>query len=155
MIYVRKAPEFEFQQTVILKGEVKFPGKHAIINNNEKVLSVIQRAGGLTDEAFPKGATLYRVKDDIGYVIMDLEKVMNNPSSGHNFILKHGDIIEIPKQKDFVSIKGTTKARELYPDKILKTGRFNVPYHSTKNAKWYVDEYAAGIGVDGRSRLIT
>ncbi len=155
LIYVRQAPEFEFQQTVLIKGEVKFPGKHPIIDDNEKIWNVIQRAGGLTNEAFPEGATLYRPEDNVGYVIMNLDEVRKDQNSIHNFILKEGDIIEIPKRKDFVSITGATKAKELYPDRILRTGRFNVPHHKSKNAKWYIDEYAAGIGEYGRSRLIT
>lgn len=155
LIYVRQAPEFEFQRSVTLKGEVRFPGTHSLIADNERVDNIIKRAGGLTNEAFPEGATLYRVKDNVGYVVMDLKEVLKNTSSINNFILKEGDIIEIPKRKDFVSITGATKAKELYPDKILRTGRFNVPHHKTKNAKWYIDEYAAGIGEDGRRRLIT
>lgn len=155
LIYVRQAPEFEFQQVILLKGEIKFPGRYPLVNDNEKVLNLVKRAGGLTQEAFPAGATLYRVRGDVGYVVMALDEVMDDPESRHNFILKDGDIIEIPKQKDFVSIRGATKAKEIYPDKILRTGQVNVPYHAGKNAKWYVDQYAAGVGEDGRKRFIT
>ena len=155
MIYVRKAPEFELQQNITIKGEVKYPGTYPITSDNEQITSFINRSGGLTKEAFAEGATLYRVKDGVGYVVMSLDEAMENNKSIHNFILKDGDIIEIPKQKDFVSIKGATKVREIYPDKIIRGGRVNVPHHKSKNAKWYVDEYAAGIGEDGRNRLIT
>ncbi len=155
IINVRKAPEFEFQKTIILKGEVKYPGKYSLINDNEPIAQLIERAGGLTDEAFASGSTLYRTAESVGYIVMDLEEAMKKDNSIYNYILKDGDIIEIPKQKDFVSINGATKAKEVYPDKILRTGRLNVPYHGGKNAKWYVDNYAAGIGEYGRRRLIT
>ena len=80
---------------------------------------------------------------------------MKNTKSKHNFILKDGDIIDIPKQKDFVAIRGVTKAKEIYPDNILRTGQINVPYYRNKNAKWYIDNFAAGVGENGRKRLIT
>jgi protein involved in polysaccharide export with SLBB domain len=44
---------------VILRGEVKFPGNYAI-KRGETLSSVIRRAGGLTDFAFPEGAVFTR-----------------------------------------------------------------------------------------------
>ncbi len=155
LIEVRTAPSFELQRNVFLKGEVKYPGNYSLEADNEKLTDVIKKAGGLTAESFPPGATLYRQKGGVGYVVLDLDEAMNSKKSKNNFILKDGDIIDIPKQKDFVAIRGITKAKEIYPDRILKTGQINVPYHSAKNAKWYVDEFAAGVGEDGRNRLIT
>jgi len=155
LIEVRTAPSFELQRNVMIKGEVKYPGKYSLEADNEKIAQIIGRAGGLTDEAFPPGTTLYRIEAGVGYVIMDLDKAMGSQKSKHNFILKDRDVIEIPKQKDFVAIRGYTKAKEIYPDKILKTGQINVPHYVSKNAKWYVDEFAAGIGEKGRNRLIT
>ena len=155
IVTVRRAPEFELQRNITLKGEVKYQGKYSITKDNEKISDIIERAGGLSEEAFAPGATLYRIKDGVGYVVMALDEVIRNKASKHNYILKDGDIIEIPKKKDFVSIRGASKAKEIYPDKILKTGQINVPYHKGKTAKWYVDHFAAGVGEDGRRRLIT
>jgi len=155
LIEVRTAPSFELQRNIFISGEVKYPGKYSLEADNEKISQIINRAGGLTEESFPPGATLYRVEAGTGYVVLNLVEAMKSNNSKHNFILKDGDIIEIPKQKDFVAIRGFTKAKEIYPDKILKTGQINVPHYKSKNAKWYVDEFAAGIGEKGRSRLIT
>ncbi len=154
-VYIRSAPEFELQQTVVISGEVAFPGKYDLVNDNERVFNIIKRAGGVTKEGFASGATLYRLYESIGYIVMDLGEILKDPESKYNFILRDGDIIEVPKQKDVVTIMGETKAREIYPDKILMTGKFNVPFEGRKNAKWYVDNYAAGVGKEGRSRLIT
>lgn len=155
-IIVRTAPEFELQRNVSLEGEVVFPGTYALIDKNEDIWSVIKRAGGLTQEAFPPGATLYRSDDDTGYVILKLDEVEKNATSRYNFILKEGDVITIPKKKDLVTIKlGATQASELYPNELLGEGKLNVAYHEGKNAKWYVEKYAAGVGEKGRKRLIT
>jgi len=155
LILVRKSPQFRMLRNITLKGEVRYEGTYSITDDNERISDVIKRAGGLTEEAFSEGATLFRIDDNVGFVVMALDEVMINKKSKHNYILKEGDVIEIPKIKDFVSIRGATKAKEIYPDRILKTGQINVPYYKGKTAKWYVDNFAAGIGENGRRNLIT
>ena len=155
-IVVREVPEFAYQRIVTLNGAVKYPGAYALLDKNEKLSSLINRAGGLTTEAFYGGSTLYRAKDGVGFIILDLETAMEDKNSRFNYILREGDIVNIPKQKDIVTIKmGNTKSAELYPDKILSSGKFNVAFHEGKNAKYYLDRYAAGIGENGRKRLVT
>ncbi len=155
-IIVRSVPNFELQRNVSIRGEVSFPGQYSLVNRNEKIWSLIKRAGGLTDEAFLNGASLYRIQDGVGYIIGELDKVRNDPNSRFNFILKEGDILEIPKRKDLVTIQlSATQAAELYPDRLLKDGKLNVAYQEGKNAKWYLEKYAAGVGKDGRNRLIS
>ncbi len=155
-IVVRSVPDFELQQLVTLRGEVKYPGTYALLDDNEKIASVIKRAGGLTTEAFVEGAVLERNKEEEGYVIFQLEEAMRNSSSNSNVILKQGDMIIIPKQKDLVGIDlQNTLAAELYDEGILGKGMVRVPYTKGKSAKYYVDEYAAGVGEMGKRKLIT
>jgi polysaccharide biosynthesis/export protein len=47
------------QESVTLGGEVKFPGRYSI-TRGESLKSVVMRAGGLTDLAFPEGAVFTR-----------------------------------------------------------------------------------------------
>lgn len=119
IIVVRAQPEFEFQKIVNISGEVKYPGPYALISANESIADLIDRAGGLSSEAFAAGATLNRVQDNIGFVVLDLPQAMKRKKSRYNFILKAGDDIFIPKQKDLVSISGATNAADLYPDKLI------------------------------------
>ncbi len=58
-INVKKIPKWNDRQNITLSGEVKFPGTYQI-QENESLSSVIQRAGGLTDVAFAKGAVFMR-----------------------------------------------------------------------------------------------
>jgi len=150
VVIVRSIPDFELQKIITIKGEVKYPGKYTLISENEKVIDVIERAGGLTNEAFEDGATLYREKDDVGFIVMRLEDALNYKKSKYNYILKNLDVIDIPKQKDFVTIKGATKSNELYKDEIAynKNG-INVPFHKGKRAMFYIDNYAGGINDSG------
>ncbi|MBE9464938.1 SLBB domain-containing protein [Dyadobacter subterraneus] len=59
-VIVRKSPNYVEQQSVFLEGEVLVPGSYTIINKNDKISDIIKRSGGLTELAFPEGATLLR-----------------------------------------------------------------------------------------------
>ena len=155
-IAVRSVANFELQKLVTLRGEVNFPGVYALLDDNEKLASVIKRAGGLTKEAFAEGAMLNRNIEETGYIVFQLEEALSNNASNSNIIMKRGDVLEIPKQKDLVGVDlANTLASELYDTTIVRQKMINVPYTQGKNAKHYIDEYAAGIGEKGRRRYVT
>ncbi|MBP7635081.1 SLBB domain-containing protein, partial [Candidatus Ozemobacteraceae bacterium] len=52
-------------EVVILKGEVKRPGPYALRRRGETLNDLIERAGGLTNEAFPEGAIFMRKVSNI------------------------------------------------------------------------------------------
>ena len=56
---VTRVPEWDTDWSVTLDGEVRFPGEYRI-RRGETLSSVIERAGGLTDAAFPAGAVFLR-----------------------------------------------------------------------------------------------
>jgi polysaccharide export outer membrane protein len=55
IVRVNTIPGWQQEQNVTLSGEVVFPGIYAI-ENGETLASVLNRAGGLTDQAFPEAA---------------------------------------------------------------------------------------------------
>ena len=55
----RTIPDFRETQTISLEGEFVFPGTYAF-DKGENLSSVIQRAGGFTDEAFVDGSIFLR-----------------------------------------------------------------------------------------------
>jgi protein involved in polysaccharide export with SLBB domain len=59
VLSVKEVSLWQMQQSVTLKGEVRFPGTYAI-RRGETLKSVIERAGGLTDFAFPEGSVFTR-----------------------------------------------------------------------------------------------
>ena len=154
-IYVRQAPEFELQRIVTINGEVKYPGAYPLLDDNETISSLISRAGGFTQEAFLDGASLQRSKDDIGYVIINLDKAINQQKSEANVILQEGDVIEIPKQQNLVAITGATNVAEFYPERIAAQNKINVSFIPGKNAKYYIDEYTGGIAKTGDAGKVT
>ena len=60
-LLIKSIPEFAQAKTIELKGEVRYPGQYTV-RNGETLREVVQRAGGLTDNAFPEGAIFTREK---------------------------------------------------------------------------------------------
>jgi protein involved in polysaccharide export with SLBB domain len=148
-IIVRNVENFELIRSVSIQGEVKYPGPYALTNFNETIASVIGRAGGLGKEAFPEGATLFRTDGEIGHVVLKLEDALKNGKSEFNIILKQGDVINIPKSKDLVSISGAVRYAEYFPERMAETGKVSVAYQEGKTAQYYIKEYAGGLGEKG------
>jgi len=58
-LVIRRIPKWAEEGTVEIVGEVQFPGKYPIARG-ERLSRVLQRAGGLTSYAYPKGAIFLR-----------------------------------------------------------------------------------------------
>jgi len=58
---VKEVSEWRGQESITLRGEVRFPGRYSI-RRGETLHSVILRAGGLTPFAFPEGAVFTRTE---------------------------------------------------------------------------------------------
>lgn len=56
---IKEVEAWTDQEEVTLRGEVKFPGRYSI-KRGETLKSVVMRAGGLTNFAFPEGAVFTR-----------------------------------------------------------------------------------------------
>ncbi|HRI61530.1 MAG TPA: SLBB domain-containing protein, partial [Saprospiraceae bacterium] len=155
-IVVRTVPEFEFQRFVEVRGEVRYPGRYALITDNETLVDVISRAGGLSREAFAEGAWLYRTEGQRGFVVTDLADAMRKPSSIHNQILKEGDIINIPKRENLVTIRtANTRAVEVITAPLIANGLISASYTPHKRADWYIHQYAAGFGNNAKKTRVT
>jgi protein involved in polysaccharide export with SLBB domain len=59
VLVIKPIPLWKEPGTIELAGEVRFPGKYPI-HQGETLYSVLQRAGGFTDIAFPEGAVFIR-----------------------------------------------------------------------------------------------
>ncbi len=145
-IFVRYVPRFELQQNVYIKGEVESPGGYSLIKDNETLSDIVERAGGITDEAFPAAATLYRAQDSLGLMIMRLDEVLDNPSSLFNTTLLDGDTIYIPKRFNHVKILGATTY--LQQRKDIK--QIVAPFEKGKNALYYINNYGGGFADNAR-----
>ena len=93
MVQVRKSPGYADQELVELRGEVLFSGNYAIEKRNERISSIIGRAGGLIEGAYVKGAQLTRRLSEEEYKLRQetLRMAMSNSQAGQ------GDSIALSK----------------------------------------------------------
>ncbi len=139
-IFVRTVPNFELQQNITIRGEVKYPGVYTLLSKDEKIDDVIKRAGGLNRFAFSEAATLYRPSLSGGYIVLKLDEALKSEKSKYNFTLREGDILTIPTVTDFVSIRGSS----IEYLSVLDRDQVNAPFIQGKRAKYYIKEFGNG-----------
>jgi protein involved in polysaccharide export with SLBB domain len=138
-VLILRQPNWELQRTVVISGEVRYPGTYSLRTKTEKVADVIQRAGGLTPEAYADGVTFFRAKDSVGRIGIALPEVLKSPSSRDNLQLVDGDSIFIPKFNAVVNVKGAVNSPVA------------VTYVPGKNLEYYV-QAAGGVTRKGDIR---
>jgi len=136
IINVRYLQGYTIQKIVVVKGEVKFQGNYVISNKNERISDLINRSGGLTSFAYPKGATLYRkMKTENDLKLLETLKIINEKdsisnsnsienktfkigieldrilrrggiASKYDLFLEEGDELLIPSEKQTIEVKG-------------------------------------------------
>ena len=63
-VFVRRSPGYSEQKNVTVNGEVLYSGEYSLNYKNERLSSLISRAGGLTAFGYARGAKLTRVAND-------------------------------------------------------------------------------------------
>ncbi|HEX5962116.1 MAG TPA: SLBB domain-containing protein, partial [Gemmatimonadales bacterium] len=156
-VLIRRKAGWESQRLVYLTGQVKHPGRYALHSKTERISDLIERAGGLTPQAYAGGVQFYRsygpghrpandrpapINDEPrgrrdtlprGFterVGIDLPKVLKNRKSSDNVILAGGDSINIPEFNPVVVVDGSVNS----PGPVV--------YTPGKSLDWYVN--AAG-----------
>lgn len=162
-IYVRRSPGYQVQQNVSVTGEVLFGGTYTLTRKNQRLSEVIATAGGVTKEAYIRGARLERkmtpeekfrldaavkmasnevAKEgvsknlDLGdtyYVGINLEEALKNPGGEMDVVLREGDRVIVPEYTNTVKINGNV----MHPN--------TVTFKSGQKMKYYVN-MAGGYG---------
>ena len=109
-VLILRQPNWELQRTVVVTGEVKFPGRYSLLSKTERLSDVIGRAGGLTDYAYPGGVSFYRKAGRLGRIGVDLARVMTDKSFRDNLILQDGDSLYIPAYNGVVNVAGAVNS---------------------------------------------
>lgn len=103
-VFVRRDPDYTDQQYVNVSGEVRFPGTYALTRRDERVTDLVRRAGGLTDQAYTRGATFLRAGG--GRLAIDLTEALRHPRRADNLVLQRGDTLRVPRFNPTVQIEG-------------------------------------------------
>ena len=167
-VYVRKSPGYMPQRNVTVEGEVLFAGTYPLAHKNQRLSEVVKAAGGVTKEAYIRGARIERPmnddekfrlnrilqlakvqsgagfdsnkvdQDSVYYVAIELDKALANPGSDYDVVLREGDRIIVPEFSGTVKIDGNV----MYPN--------TASYSSGKSYKWYVRNQAGGFGMGAK-----
>ena len=151
-VYVRFSPGYQEQQVVKVNGEITFSGDYVLAEKNSRLSNIIAKAGGITPDAYVKGASLKRQltedemrrletllqlssnkqsRDSVALSLeniknysvgIDLEKALANPGSAHDVVLRDGDELYIPQLQSTVKINGAVT----YPNSVTYTEGMSV-----------------------------
>ena len=151
-VYVRFSPGYQEQQVVKVNGEITFAGDYVLAEKNSRLSDIITKAGGITPDAYVKGASLKRQltedemrrletllqlssnkqsRDSVALSLeniknysvgIDLEKALANPGSAHDVVLRDGDELYIPQLQSTVKINGAVT----YPNSVTYTEGMSV-----------------------------
>ena len=151
-VYVRFSPGYQEQQVVKVNGEITFAGDYVLAEKNSRLSDIIAKAGGITPDAYVKGASLKRQltedemrrletllqlsankqsRDSVALSLenikdysvgIDLEKALTNPGSAHDVVLRDGDELYIPQFQSTVKISGAVT----YPNSVTYTNGMSV-----------------------------
>jgi polysaccharide export outer membrane protein len=109
-VLIFRQPDFDYQRTVVVTGEVSYPGVYSLRTKNEKLSEVIGRAGGLTQRAYPDGIRFIRTVNDVGRINVDLTRAIHEPASAANLVLQPGDSINVPEYQPSVKVSGAVNS---------------------------------------------
>ena len=161
-VFVRKSPGYVPQTAVTVSGEVIFPGSYILTHKEERLSDLVNKAGGLNQWAYVRGARLMRMMNedekarrnatidifksardsidvanldmsDTYAVGIDLQMALANPGSDADIVLRKDDILIIPEYNSTVKITGNV----MYPN--------TVTYNSNMTVRDYVEQ-AGGYG---------
>lgn len=77
-VTVYRAPGYFEQRNVVVEGEVLFPGRYSLQMKSDRISDLVKRAGGLTKEAYLKGAVLVRKRNFSKGEQTNAEQGLNN-----------------------------------------------------------------------------
>jgi len=123
-IFVREIPDWDMQRNVTISGEVEYPGTYSLQKPDERLSSLITRAGGFKTSAYPRAATFTRQKGDAGRLSVDVERAAKGKKPS-DVVLEEGDQIFIPKQPRTVKVAGEVG----FPASVLYEGGKSLGYY--------------------------
>jgi protein involved in polysaccharide export with SLBB domain len=64
VVTIRRKAGYQIPESVLVSGQVQYPGPYALNDRSERVSSLLGRAGNYTNDAYPEGAYLKRMNTE-------------------------------------------------------------------------------------------
>jgi protein involved in polysaccharide export with SLBB domain len=109
-VLILRQPRWELLRQVTIVGQVRYPGTYSLQTRTDRLSDLIERAGGLTPEAYAAGVQFNRAQSRQGRIGIDLPRVLEDPSFRDNLLLAAGDSIVIPEYSPVVLVDGAVNS---------------------------------------------
>lgn len=166
IVTIHRSPYYEVQKMVYVDGEVYYGGAYALSNKDERLSSLLARAGGMTKTAYADGVQLIRkisakemdiqrlklsvaktaadsleIENTLNITTynigIDVKKALSNPGCASDIVLQEGDSIYVPRLNNVVKISGEV----MFPN--------TVAFDDGRKVEYYINQ-AGGINRDGK-----
>jgi protein involved in polysaccharide export with SLBB domain len=151
----RTIPDFRETQTISLEGEFVFPGTYAF-DKGENLSSVIQRAGGFTDEAFVGGSIFLReaLKIREQQELDRLAKVLNDDLNADRLRDANSNIVvddaQLTLQRNAIEALASAEAQGRLVIPLMKIVNFSVDDVALKtNDRLLIPKFSQEVTVIG------
>jgi protein involved in polysaccharide export with SLBB domain len=124
-VLILRQPDFDYQRTVVVAGEVRYPGVYSLRTKRDRLSDVIGRAGGLTNQAYAEGIRFVRSQNQVGRINVDLAGALRDSTSSANVTLQPGDSINVPEYQPSVKVSGAVNS----PGSVLWRRGANLDYY--------------------------
>ena len=124
-VLILRQPDFDFQRSVTISGEVRFPGTYSLRTKGDRLASLLTRSGGLTPQAYGDGIRFYRSLNGVGRINVDLRRALADTASRYNIVLQPGDSLHIPEYTPSVKVSGAVNS----PGSVLWRQGANLSYY--------------------------
>lgn len=170
LVTIHSKPGPKETESVVVDGQVQYPGPYALANRSERVSSVLKRAGGFTPEAYLEGAYVKRfltkeereakrskimklqqalrdtstralTYDEYDQLPLNVPEILAHPNSTEDIVLKPKDEVIVPKFDAEVKVSGGV---------LLPT---QIPYRNNYSVKDYVS-FAGGFAPEVMKRKL-
>ncbi|HEX7120562.1 MAG TPA: SLBB domain-containing protein [Longimicrobiales bacterium] len=136
-IFIRKAVGYAMPQTVTVTGEVHVPGTFVLETRRDRIVDLLRRAGGLTDQAYVPGFQLFRGGN---LVATDLHAALADEDSRYNLTLEPGDSLHVPEYSPTVLVTGAVAFETL------------VLYEPGRSLDYYIDRAGGYLDIADEDR---
>ncbi len=157
-VLIMQQPDWEEPRSVVLTGQVRFPGEYTLLSTSETLRDAVNRAGGFTPDGAVDGAYFGRATASTSFrrdieldstqsaaqaivrsrIGLDLARAMRQRGSTDNLVLLDGDSLNVPFRRSTVEIRGAVNAP-------------SVLTHAGKRIGYYI-RAAGGGSVNGNER---
>lgn len=171
-VYVRKSPGYYKQENVKVEGEIMFEGSYSLSHKNQRLSELVRIAGGLTNEAYAKGARLERQMTPEEKLRLETTVKMSQMNSGKDSVsiakldlgttyyvgIELDKALENPGSEDDIVLReGDRLIIPQYTNTVKVNGEVMYPntvaYRSKARLDYYINQ-AGGYGTNAKKRKV-